>query len=230
MSLGRTGQNRASLAADDSLHCLLSTIQARILVTRQLMFSAVRQNVAQSFLPNTARLVPPDQHLLKVCTEAASENVQLTDRLFEVVSSGSSAFGMIDYHNAFNAAIILELGCLYRQDDASFHHGPQMGHVLDALQRAGLNGNDFARDCSTVLADFRQLREKLMQAMSRRVPSNNLPPPTPSAQVPGNLSPGEFDIPNTSAMSFTLDECLSPGSEFDRVLEEFTNWLEEGHF
>lgn len=195
------------------------------------MFSAVRQNVARSFLPNTARLQPPDQHLLKVCTEAASENVQLTDRLFEVVSSGSSAFGMIDYHNAFNAAIILELGCLCRHNDAPCHDdGPQIGHVLDALQRAGLNGNEFARDCSTVLADFRQLREKLMQAMSRRVPPSELPPSTPSAQVPGNLPPGGFDIPASSAMSFGLDECLSPGSEFDRVLEEFTNWLEEGHF
>lgn len=194
------------------------------------MFSAVRQNVALSFIPNASRLEPPDKHLLKVCTEAASENVQLTDRLFEVVSSGSSAFGIIDYHNAFNAAIILELGCLYRHNDASFHDRPQMGHVLDALQRAGLNGNEFARDCSTVLADFRQLREKLMQAMSRRAPPSNLPPPTASAQVPGNLLPGGFDISGASAMSSPLDECLSPGSEFDRVLEEFTNWLEEGHF
>lgn len=194
------------------------------------MFSAVRQNVARSFLPNTAKFEPPDQRLLKICTKAASENVQLTDRLFELVNSGFSAFGMIDYHNAFNAAVILELGCLYRHNDASSPDRPQMGHVLDALQRGGLNGNEFARDCSTVLADFRQLREKLMQAMSRRAAPGNPPPSGPSAQVTGDLSPGGFDMPPTSDISFALDECLSPGSEFDRVLEEFTNWLEDGHF
>lgn len=195
------------------------------------MFSAVRQNVARTFLPKSARFEPPDQYLLKICTEAASENVKLTDRLFEIVSSGLSAFGMIDYHNAFNAAIILELGCLCRPSGTSMNASPQIGHVLDALQHAAFNGNDFARDCSTVLADFRQLCERLMQEMSRRISTNtNLPPLAPSAEVSCDMSTGSFEITTSPMMGFTLDECLSPGLDFDRVLEEFNHWLEEGPF
>jgi len=204
--------------------------KARILVTRQPMFSAVRQIVARSFLPHSAGIEPPDGYLLKVCTEAASENVQLTNRLFEIVSSGSSVFGMIDYHTAFNAAIILELGCLCRQGGILTGEGPQIGHVLDVLQRAGLHGNEFARDCSTVLADFRQLRERLMQEMLRRIPANiNLPLPS-SSQISGTLPPDASEIPGPMVMGFALEDCLSPGLEFDRVLEEFNNWLEEAPF
>ena len=194
------------------------------------MFSAVRQNVARSFLPHSARIEPPDGYLLKVCTEAASENVQLTNRLFEIVSSGSSVFGMIDYHTAFNAAIILELGCLCRPGGILLDEGPQIGHVLDVLQHAGLHENEFARDCSTVLADFRQLRERLMQEMLRRIPENiSLPLPF-SSKSSGNLSPDASEIPAPTVVGFALDDCLSPGLEFDRVLEEFNTWLEEAPF
>lgn len=195
------------------------------------MFSAVRQNVARSYLPNLAKFEPPDQRLLRICTAAASENVQLTNRLYEIVSSGVSAFGMIDYHHAFNAAIILELACLCQHNDSSVNERPQTGRVLDALQRGGQNGNEFARDCSTVLADFRQLSEKLLQEMSRRVPPpTTFPPPTQSVQVSGDLPSGIFDVPPTSAVDLPVDEHPSPGLEFERVLEEFTNWLEEGSF
>lgn len=195
------------------------------------MFSAVRQNVARSFLPNLAKFEPPDQHLLKICTAAASENVQLTNRLYEIVSSGISAFGMIDYHHAFNAAIILELACLRQHIDPSVNERPQIGRVMDALHRGGQNGNEFARDCSTVLADFRQLSERLMQEMSRRVPSTTtFPLPTQSVPVTSDLPSAFFDVPPTSAGGLPVDERLSPGLEFERVLEEFTNWLEEGSF
>lgn len=214
-------------------HCLCPVLfapKARILVTRQPMFSAVRQIVARSFLPHSAGIEPPDGYLPKVCTEAASGNVQLTNRLFEIVSSGSSVFGMIDYHTAFNAAIILELGCLCRQGEILTGEGPQIGHVLDVLQRAGLHGNEFARDCSTVLADFRQLRERLMQEMLRRIPANiSLPLPS-SSQISGTLPPDASEIPGPMVMGFALEDCLSPGLEFDRVLEEFNNWLEEAPF
>lgn len=195
------------------------------------MFSAVRQNVARSFLPNLAKFERPDQHLLRICTAAASENVQLTNRLYEIVSSGISAFGMIDYHHAFNAAIILELACLCQHNDSSVNERPQIGRVLDALQRGGQNGNESARDCSTVLADFRQLSERLMQEMSRRGPAiATLPPPAQSIPVSGEFPSGIFDVPPTSAGGLPVDERLSPGLEFERVLEEFTNWLEEGSF
>ncbi|OGE46911.1 hypothetical protein PENARI_c090G01433, partial [Penicillium arizonense] len=197
----------------------------------QVTFSAVRQNVARSFLANSAKFEPPDHHLLKICTEAASENVKLTNRLFKSVSSGSSAFGMIDYHTAFNAAIILELGFLCRDSSASMYDRPQIGHVLDVLQHAGFNGNEFARDCSTVLSDFRHLCERLMQEMSRRIPANiSFAPLASSAQTSGNLPPGAFEIPASSVMGFALDECLSPGLDLDRVLEEFSSWLEEEPF
>ena len=195
------------------------------------MFSAVRQNVARTFLPKSARFEPPDQYLLKVCTEAASENVKLTDRLFEIVNSGFTTFGMIDYHNAFNAAIILELGCLCRPSSTSTYASPQIGHVLDALQHAAFNGNDFARDCSTVLVDFRQLCERLMQEMSRRISENtNFLPPAPSADVSCDIPTGSLEMPTSPVMGYALNECLSPGLDFDRVLEEFNNWLEEGPF
>lgn len=208
----------------------LSPLQARILVTRQLLFLAVRQNVARSFLPNPAKFDAPDQHLLEVCIAAACENVQLTDRLFEIVHSGVSAFGMIDYHNAFNAAIILELGCLCRQNGSTLCDRPQIGHTLDALQHAGQNGNEFARDCSTVLADFRRLSEKLIQEMSRRSQNIVFSPPTQNVPVPQALASGMLDVPASSAMSVPLVEGLSPGLDFEKVCEEFTNWLEKGAF
>ena len=199
------------------------------------MFSAVRQKVARSFIPDLSKFEPPDQHLLKICTEAARENVQLTNRLFEIVTSGDSAFGMIDYHNAFNAAIILELGRLYRHNESPFDDTPQIGHVLDALQRAGQDGNEFARDCSIVLADFRQLSEKLAQEISRRTATTTTtttttcPPQTQSDQIPSNSPVGLFDVPAASTMGLPLDDPNS-GFSLERVMEEFTNWLEAEPF
>lgn len=199
------------------------------------MFSAVRQKVARSFIPDLSKFEPPDQHLLKICTEAARENVQLTNRLFEIVTSGDSAFGMIDYHNAFNAAIILELGRLYRHNESPFDDTPQIGHVLDALQRAGQDGNEFARDCSIVLADFRQLSEKLAQEISRRTATTTTtttttcPPQTQSDQIPSNSPVGLFDVPAASTMGLPLDDSTL-GFSLERVMEEFTNWLEAEPF
>jgi hypothetical protein len=190
------------------------------------MFSAVRQKVARSFIPDLSKFEPldQDQHLLKICTEAARENVQLTNRLLEIVTSGDSVFGMIDYHNAFNAGVILELARLYRPDDT-----PQIGHVLDALQRAGQDGNEFARDCSIVLADFRQLSEKLAQAISRRIAAPTFPPQTHSDQIPSNSPAGLFDVPPASTMGLPLDD-PTLGVSLERVMEEFTNWLEAEPF
>lgn len=207
-------------------------MQAKILVTRQLLFSAVRQNVARSFIPSQAEFKAPDQHLLNVCREAAYRNLQLLYRLIEIVNTGDSAFGMIDYHNAFNAAIILELGRLYRHDDSPFNDTPQLGHVLDALQRGGQSGNEFARDCFIVLADFRQLSEKLIQEMTRRTKPCTLPLQSQSVQVPGNVPVDIFDnVPDASAIGLAL-EGPSPGLELEleKVLEEFTTWLEAGPF
>lgn len=138
---------------------------------------------------------------------------------------------MIDYHTAFNAAIILELGVLSQDSSGSTYDRPQIGHVLDVLQHAGFNGNEFARDCSTVLSDFRHLCERLMQEMSRRIPANiSFAPLASSAQTSGNLPPGAFGIAASSVMGFALDECLSPGLDLARVLEEFNSWLEEEPF
>lgn len=195
------------------------------------MFSAVRQNVARIFLPKDTKFEPPDQYLLQVCTEAAYENVKLTDRLYESVRSGSSAFGMIDYHNAFNAAIILELGCLCRHSGTSTYASPKIGHIFDVLQHASFSGNDFARDCSTVLKDFRQLCERLTQAMSRRISaniSNSLL--MRSAEIPFGMPAGSFEMTTPPMMGSALDDFLSPGLDFDKVLEEFNSWLEEGPF
>lgn len=205
------------------------TMQARILVTRQLMFSAVRQKVARSFIPDLSKFEPPDQHLLKICIEAARQNVQLTNRLCQIVTSGDSAFGMIDYHNAFNAAIILELGRLYRHNESPFDDTPQIGHVLNALQRAGQDGNEFARDCSIVLADFRQLSEKLAQEISRRIATTAFPPQTRSDRITTNSPAGLFDVPAASTMGLPLDDSIS-GFSLERVMEEFTNWLEAKPF
>lgn len=208
-------------------HGLLS-LQARILITRQVLFSAVRQNVARSFIPGSVISEIADKHLLNVCRAAAYQNVELLYHLLEIVSTGNSTFGMLDYHNAFNAAIIIELGRLYGQDDSSSNFTPQLGHVLNALQSAGQSGNEFARDCSIVLADFRQLGVKLMQEMSRQTQTNT-PLKGQSVQLPNNLPASAFDVPGTSAMDPTLAD-PSAGLELESILEEFTAWLEAGPF
>lgn len=185
--------------------------------------------MARSFVPSLAKPDLPDEHLLNVCKAAVDQNVQLLYRLLEIVNTGDSAFGMIDYHNAFNAAIILELSRLYKHTDSTFNNTPKFKCVLDALQSAGQSGNEFARDCSIVLADFRQLVEKLMQEMSRRTQTTTFTPQTQSAQIPGNLPFDVFGVPDASAIGPILAD-PSSGLELESVLEEFTTWLEGGPF
>lgn len=204
-------------------------MQARILVTRQILFSAVRQNVARSFVPSLTKSKPPDQHLVKICRTAAYENVQLLHRLFDIVNSGDSPFGIIDYHNAFNAAIILELDDLHRPAISPYGNTEQLSRILNILQGAGQNGNEFARDCSVVLADLHQLGGKLTLEMSRQNQATTLQMKSQTVQRSVNLSPGIFDVPDAPPMSPTP---IDSHSEFnlESLLEEFTNWLEAGPF
>ncbi|KAJ5625313.1 hypothetical protein N7510_001622 [Penicillium lagena] len=218
-----------SEAARDITSLHMAYNQARILVTRQILFSAVRQNVARSFVPSLAKFQPADQHLVKICRTAAYENVQLLHRLFETVNSGDSTLGIIDYHNAFNAAIILELDHLRRPANSPYENTEQLGRILNILHGAGQNGNEFARDCSTVLADLRQLGGKLTQEMSRQNQTTTLPLKTQTVQGSGNLPPGIFDVPDVPPMSpAPIDS--HPEFNLESVLEEFTNWLEAGPF
>lgn len=75
---------------------------------------------------------------------------------------------MVDYHNSFNAALILELVRLRNPtahvastDDTNSVH---ITTITDVLRIAGQKGDDFAQDCFTVLVDFRHLVEKLLTA------------------------------------------------------------------
>jgi hypothetical protein len=176
-----------------------------------------------------AKFQTPDQHLVKICRTAAYENVQLLDRLSETVNSGDSTFGIFDYHNAFNAAIILELDHLHRPANSPYGNTEQLSRILNVLQGAGQNGNDFARDCSIVLADLHQLSGKLSLEMSRQNQTATLPLKSQTVQGSDNPHPGIFDVPDAPPMSPTPINS-HPEFNLESVLEEFMNWLEAGPF
>ncbi|KKA20894.1 N-terminal binuclear Zn cluster-containing/DNA binding domain-containing protein [Rasamsonia emersonii CBS 393.64] len=99
------GANRDLL----SLHMTYN--QTIILLTRPLLFSAVKHAVARCFVPYPADPKKlPNEQLLSVCTTAAQKNAELFHHLWEtIVSRDTSGLTMVDYHNSFNAALILEL-------------------------------------------------------------------------------------------------------------------------
>lgn len=198
-----------------------------ILVTRQLLFSAVRQTVARRFLPTTTKLKLPDEHLLRICHTAADQNTQLFYRLLEIVTSTSSRLGMIDYHNAFNAGIILELARLQRRDNFSVNDTLQFNFVLNTLQSAGQRGDEFAQDCSIVLADFRQLAQKLIQAISN---SNQAASPvgqTHDSETLENALIAYHEQGSSTTMYSTPGELSFP-MQFEGIFDEFMTWLDDG--
>lgn len=190
-----------------------------------MLFSAVRQTVARSFLRSSSTdLKLPDEHLLRVCTEAAEQNLQLLYRLLEVIAGRNSAFGMIDYHHAFNAAIIRELSRLTDQRDLLSKDTTHIEFVRCTLQNAGQQGNEFARDCSTVLADFCQLVDRLKLEISDR---------NSGTQTLGNYQA----LGQSTAHADALGDGGDPGmaaalthsdlpTGYEGMFDEFMTWLD----
>lgn len=131
---------------------------------------------------------------------------------------------MIDYHHAFNAAIIRELSRLTDQRDLLSKNTTHVEFVNFTLQNAGQQGNEFARDCSTVLADFCQLVDRLKLEISdrnlgpRRLGSYQaLGQPSAHADVLGHGG-------NPGMATALVDSSLPTG--YEGMFDEFMTWLD----
>jgi hypothetical protein len=206
-------------------------LKAIILVTRQVLFSAVRHTVASTFVSHSsAKLKQPDERLLEVCIRSANQNLQLLHRLFEIVAVENAGFGMIDYHHAFNAAIIMELAALYKANDPTAKPTDGTDHfqfVTDTLSSAGRLQNEFARDCSVVLSDFRQLIRKLMLEMDR----TPAPPPTSVPEPYAQTVPvSQMPVLSPYVQLSPVDPAFVANFPFtnEAMVDEFMGWLQYG--
>jgi hypothetical protein len=156
---------------------------------------------------------------------------------------------MIDYHNSFNAALILELVRLHIGPNSVSHPSTvedtlHVKNITDILRIAGANGNDFAQDCFTVLVDFRQLVEKLAQELALLLAygeggqettildfqcnmSHNVDEGSNTNNIQSADSVAGHDQPNFNSV---LESFNLPDLEYRGMFDEFTSWLQDDIF
>lgn len=138
--------------------------QLLILTNRPFLFVAVKQAVA-------ALYIPPGQHrsysnylsYLTCCADAARRNAQLTRQL--VAANQASIFSTLDYHYAFNAAIVLQLSRLVPEVVSPTDEG-DANFLQSYLYETGGRGNESAGDCARMIMEFGSVLSRLLGSPS----------------------------------------------------------------
>lgn len=160
---------------------------------------------------------------------------------------------MVDYHNSFNAALILELvrlrdptAPLASADDTNSVH---ITTITDVLRIAGQKGDNFAQDCFTVLVDFRHLVEKLLTACKEQAAALALNMQSSHSQIQSQNrsqidavdSSNHTQLSTDSIRHENQDQDLNINSvleesfnlsnfEYRGMFDEFAAWLQDDLF
>lgn len=99
----------------------------------------------------------------KACTEAARQNCHLNRQLLQ--SNQAAVFATLDYHYAFTAAIVLQLGRLVpetNEDDDS----EKIGSLSGFLTKIGDRGNESAKDCARMVLELGAVVSRLLSSQA----------------------------------------------------------------
>ncbi|KAJ5469356.1 hypothetical protein N7539_008974 [Penicillium diatomitis] len=148
-------------------HNLIKRPQAILIVTRQPFLLAVRRKVAQSFV-NSDEKTLANEALIHQCSAAAERNTQLFCQLLEANTADAMCASTIDYHHAFNAALILDLARLLNPNGmTALQSKVQVQFTITMLEKASQRGSAYTEDCSSVLTNLHRFIEELLRVLSR---------------------------------------------------------------
>lgn len=174
---------------------------------------------------NSADVNLANESLIRQCSIAADRNTQLFCQLLDVVATENLCAGTLDYHHAFNAAVILELARLLdRNTISAFQNKVQVQFTANTLQSAAQRGLAFTQDCFVVLMNLHNFVEELLRALSRLGQNTSVKSPDQQRSLLG-VSPlrdlGEqtgLDV-GFAAGDFTF--------EHDEAFSEFMSWVDD---
>jgi hypothetical protein len=170
-----------------------------MLCTRPSLFHAAKQSVAAKYLPTHQHRQSRNASHIEACTNAAREITKLTQHL---LLTNQSAI-LVDYHFAFNAAIVLELASLL---DNGQEVADSIIVLAQYLQKAGQQGNESAADCARIVSEFGDVVARLKSQTTNGQTSTSMALGVGS--VGGNTNNTEA-LETQEEQSATYDELFS---------------------
>ena len=142
-----------------------------------------------------------------------------------MVTTENLCAGTLDYHHAFNAAIILELArLLARNTISAYQNRVQVQFTANTLQSAAQRGLAFTQDCFVVITNLHKFVEELVRALSRLGQTTKVKSPD-QQPLSLNVSPLR-DLGEQSGleMGFAAGDLTF---ENDETFSEFMTWLDD---